>query len=74
MSNFSGRPREFTPAVYTRYFERTESSKSSSGHIHFHDDAEETSKDYQLKRDSLFKRLFPTKYADSSDNTNDKEQ
>jgi hypothetical protein len=64
MSNYLGRKSDFTPGIYTRYFERTETSKSSNDHIYFNEDNEQTSSNYQIKRDILFKRLFPSKYAD----------
>jgi len=68
MSNYLGRKPDFTPPVYTRYFERTETPKSPSGHIYFNDNEEEISENYQTKRDLIFKRLFPSKYADSNNN------
>jgi hypothetical protein len=68
MSNYLGRKPDFTPAVYTRYFEQTETRKSPSGHIYFNDIEEEISENYQIKRDLVFKRLFPSKYADSNNN------
>ncbi|CAF3321713.1 unnamed protein product [Rotaria sp. Silwood1] len=68
MSNSFSRKSDFIPAVYTRYFERTETRKSSHSHIFFDDNIEETSKNYQIKRDLIFKRLFPSKYADSNNN------
>ena len=74
MSNYLGRKSDFTPPVYTRYFERTETPKSSHGHVYFNDDSEETSTNYQKKRDLLFKRLFPSKYADSENNKNEIEK
>ena len=75
MSNYLGRKSEFTPSVYTRYFERTENdNKSSNNHIHFNDNEDEVSNSYQLKRDLLFKRLFPAKYADSNNNTPETER
>jgi hypothetical protein len=75
MSNYFRRKSDFTPAVYTRYFERTETRKTTNGHIHFNDEQEEISKNYQIKRDLIFKRLFPSKYADSNNNnTVEKEQ
>ncbi|CAF0731372.1 unnamed protein product [Rotaria sordida] len=73
MSNNSGRKSDFTPAIYTRYFERTETRKSTSSHIFFNDNNEETSKNYQIKRDLIFKRLFPSKYVDSDNNQTDNE-
>jgi hypothetical protein len=73
MSNYLGRKTDFTPQVYTRYFERTEAPKSSNDHIYFNDDHEETSRKYQIKRDLIFKRLFPSKYADSNNNKTDLE-
>ncbi|CAF3755088.1 unnamed protein product [Rotaria socialis] len=73
MSNNSGRKSEFIPAVYTRYFERSETPKSSRGHIYFNENHEESSKNYQIKRDLLFKRLFPSKYAESNVNNTDNE-
>jgi hypothetical protein len=69
MSNYLGRKSEFTPSVYTRYFERNE---TPNGHIHFNED--EVSQNYQLKRDTLFKRLFPSKYADSDNSKTETEQ
>ncbi len=74
MSNYAGRKPDFTPAVYTRYFERTETRKSPNGHIYYNDNAEEISENYQIKRDLIFKRLFPSKYADSNDNETETEQ
>ncbi len=74
MSNYFGRKSEFTPSVYTRYFERTENDKSPKNHIHFNDHEDEVSNSYQLKRDLLFKRLFPSKYADSNDNETETEK
>ena len=68
MSNYNGRKTDFTPAVYTRYFERSETRKSPNDHIFFNDEHEETSTNYQTKRDLIFKRLFPSKYADTDDN------
>ncbi|CAF2335466.1 unnamed protein product [Rotaria sp. Silwood2] len=76
MSNNFGRKSDFIPAVYTRYFERTEtrkSSSSSSSHIFFNDNNEEASKDYQIKRDLIIKRLFPSKYTDSDNNQTENE-
>ena len=74
MSNYLGRKPEFTPAVYTRYFERTNAGNSSNGHVYFNENEEELSETYQNKRDLLFKRLFPTKYADSNNNQTNAEQ
>lgn len=70
MSNYQGRKTEFTPSVYTRYFEQNESRKSPSGHIYFNEEEEELSKNYQIKRDLIFKRLFPSRYADSNNENN----
>ncbi|CAF3867140.1 unnamed protein product [Adineta steineri] len=74
MSNYLGRKPEFTPAVYTRYFEQKDTPKSSAGHIYFNEDNEETSKNYQIKRDLIFKRLFPSKYAESNNNTSETDE
>jgi hypothetical protein len=74
MSNYLGRKSEFIPSTYTRYFERTETEKSPNGHIHFNDNEDEVSNNYQVKRDLLFKRLFPTKYADSNNNKSETEK
>ncbi len=74
MSSYSGGRPDFTPAVYTRYFERTESRKSPNDHIHFNDNEEEASRNYQIKRDLMFKRLFPAKYTDSNENEAGTEQ
>jgi hypothetical protein len=74
MSNYLGRKSDFTPGVYTRYFEQPETRKSPNGHIHFNDQEDELSKNYQTKRDLIFKRLFPSKYADSNDNETETEQ
>ena len=68
MSNYLGRKAEFTPAVYTRYFEHADTSKTPQGHIRFDEDQQESSPAYQTKRDLVFKRLFPTKYADANNN------
>lgn len=68
MSNYLGRKTDFTPSVYTRYFERNQARKSPTGHIYFNDEEEELSNSYQMKRDLLFKRLFPSKYADTNNN------
>lgn len=74
MSNSFGRKSEFTPAVYTRYFERTDTRKSSNGHVYFNENEDELSDNYQTKRDLLFKRLFPSKYADSNNNETESER
>lgn len=75
MSTNPGRKSDFIPAVYTRYFEHSETPKSSRSHIHFNEHDDETSKNYQMKRDLIFKRLFPSKYAESNnDSTNTDEQ
>lgn len=74
MSNYLGRKSGFTPAVYTRYFERTDTRKSPNGHVYFNENEDELSESYQNKRDLLFKRLFPSKYADSNDNQTESEQ
>ncbi|CAF0747038.1 unnamed protein product [Adineta ricciae] len=66
MSNYQGRKSEYTPTVYTRYFERTETPKQSNGHIYFDEEHDEKTSNYQTKRDLIFKRLFPSKYAQSS--------
>ena len=70
MSNNFGRKSEYTPAVYTRYFERTETAenRSNPNHLHFDDEpsTSTTSSSYQNKRDLIFKRLFPSKYADAT--------
>jgi len=50
MSNYFRRKSDFTPAVYTRYFERTETRKTTNGHIYFNDEQEELSKNYQIKQ------------------------
>jgi hypothetical protein len=74
MSNYHGRKSEFTPAVYTRYFEHTETPKPATGHIYFDDDNQEGSSSYQTKRDLIFKRLFPSKYANSNNNETETDQ
>ena len=74
MSNFVGQKSDFTPPVYARYFERTESTpKSSNDHVYFDDDHDNASKAYRAKRDSLFKRLFPAKYANANNDDIEKE-
>ena len=74
MSNYLGRKSDFTPAVYTRYFEQTDTRKSPHGHVYFNENEDELSESYQTKRDLLFKRLFPSKYADSNNNQTESEQ
>jgi len=74
MSNYLGRKSDFTPSVYTRYFERREGRKSPNGHVYFNDNEDEISENYQIKRDLIFKRLFPSKYVDSNDNKTEPEQ
>ena len=71
MSNYLGRKTDFTPQVYTRYFEQKETPKTSNDHIYFHDNNEETSTHYQKRRDLLIKRLFPSKYADTDNDKTD---
>ena len=66
MSNYQGRKSEYTPTVYTRYFERTETPKRSNDHIYFDEERDEKASNYQIKRDLIFKRLFPSKYAQSN--------
>lgn len=66
MSNNFGRKSDFTPVVYTRYFERTAASENRSNHLHFDDEPTTTSSTYQTKRDLIFRRLFPSKYADAN--------
>jgi len=73
MSNYLGRKTDFTPSVYTRYFERSDTRKKSNGHIYFDDNEEPVSNSYQLKRDLLFKRIFPSKYADQNTNDNNEQ-
>ncbi len=75
MSNYLGRKTEYTPSVYTRYFEQTETRKSPHGHVYFNDnDEEQLSNNYQIKRDLIFKRLFPSKYKDSNNEKNESTQ
>ena len=73
-SNYINQRSGFTPTVCSRYFEQTETTKTSSAHVYFDDDKEELSKSYQVKRDLIFKRLFPSRYADSNNNTTEEEQ
>ena len=73
MSNYSGRKSDFIPSSYARYFERSETRTTNRDHVHFDDepnggDQVDDSTVYQTKRDLLFKRLFPSKYADTNNN------
>jgi len=66
MSNNFRRKPDYTPIVYTRYFERTSASENRPNHLHFDDESATTSSNYQTKRDLIFRRLFPSKYADTN--------
>lgn len=72
-SNYLGRKAEFKPAVYTRYFEHTDASPAP--HLYFNDTQDNATSSYQIKRDLIFKRLFPSRYSDAnSDNAEEQQQ
>ena len=71
-NNYLGRKPEFTPAVYTRYFEHTDASPSP--HLYFNDNQDDATSSYQIKRDLIFKRLFPSRYSDANSNNTEEQR